>query len=111
MLPKRLHNPHPPGAGAGPVFANPTRGGPSGGRWARRGLDVSSLYEADNEAELIEARNRQAGGLGLRGERLAQQGTEGDAPEAHGVLAEELPAVEAEVVFDGVEGMHGVIIC
>ena len=53
----------------------------------------------------------QAGGLGLAGEGLAQERAEGDAPEAHGVLAEELPAVKAEVMFDGVKGMHEGIIC
>jgi hypothetical protein len=49
--------------------------------------------------------------LGLAGEGLAQERTEGNAPEAHGVLTEELSTVLAEVMLDGVKGMHGGIIC
>ena len=52
------------------------------------------------------------GNLGtiLRGADAAgEQGTQGDAAQAHGVLAEELPAVDAEVMFQGVEGVHGLI--
>ena len=60
----------------------------------------------------VDSRRQTRGGC-ARGESAAdaagEQRAEGDAAQAHRVLAEELPAVDAEVVFEGIEGLHGLI--
>ena len=61
--------------------------------------------EVDSRRQARAGRARGEGAADAAGE----QRTEGDAAQAHGVLAEELPAVDAEVVFEGIEGLHGLI--